>query len=546
VRVPPVRYLPYAKEKWRRETDVVVVGAGAAGLSAALEVARLGRRVIILSKSGPQGGSTPLAQGGLAAATDPDDSIALHEADTLLAGAGLADEEAVRELVSSASGAIRYLAELGVRFDDGPPGLEGGHSRRRIVHAGGDAIGAEIHRALYEAVVAADIEIMHLTVAIDAVKDTRGRVVGVIAATRNGPKDEEMHAGIILAHATIIASGGFGQVFMSSTNPPDLTGDGLALCSRAGAKLSNVEFVQFHPTVLHVGSRSGQSSLLTEALRGAGARILDADGQSVMDGHHALGDLAPRDIVAYRMFQRINEADQHVRHLWLDATMIGEQRLLAEFPTAVELCRRAGLNLAGAPVPISPGAHYACGGVLATSDGVTSVPGLFAIGEVASTGVHGANRLASNSLSEAVVGGRRIAHYLLNLLSAGRVNDTSGEIVRPAAGTGIDASWRGQLARAMSRNVGVVRNKEGLTSMLETLDETPRSVGGSLSIDLVEATNLHTVSLLVTCAATLRTESRGCHRRSDYPNAVTAWRRPILLSVKDGNVLAHESSVASS
>lgn len=534
-----VRFLPHSEPRWQREVDVIVVGAGAAGLSTALEATRLGLRVAVLDKGGPFGGSTPLAQGGLAAAIGPGDSIESHESDTLLAGAGLSEVLSVRQLVSSASFAVRYLAKMGVKFDKTSLGLEGGHSHHRIVHAGGDAIGVELHRALRRAATSANISFLQQTVAVDAVKNVHGDVVGIVAGVRRNEGDSPLDIGVIMARATVIATGGLGQVFASSTNPIDVTGDGLALCARAGAELTNLEFVQFHPTVLHVKSPVGQSPLLTEALRGAGARIIDDDGEFVMEGRHELGDLAPRDVVAFAMHQRINSPDHERDHLWLDARAIGETRLGREFPTAVTLCRRAGYDLSEIPVPISPGAHYSCGGVRVNRDGTTSVRGLFAVGEVASTGVHGANRLASNSLTEAVLGGQRVAQYLFEALPSVREAVNFVPYVDPPSGLGVDHSRRGVLADSMSANVGVVRDADGLGLMLDTLEVTPVGARGGVNLDLLEATNLHTSSLLVAYAASLRTESRGCHRRSDFPSPRAAWQHPITLRVNQGDLVAH-------
>jgi L-aspartate oxidase len=544
--VGSLRYLPATTPTWVRDTDIVIVGAGAAGLSAALDASGLGRRVTVLSKAGPHGGSTPLAQGGLAAVTCPDDSIESHVSDTVVAAAGLADETVVRELVAGAPEAVRHLAEMGVRFDGGPLGLEGGHSHRRIVHAGGDAIGAEVHRVLRDAVLAADVEILEHTVAIDVVKNARGDVVGVVAGRRDPAGQWALDVGVVAARAVVVATGGYGQVFASSTNPADVTGDGLALCARAGAEVSNVEFVQFHPTVLYVADQRGQSPLLTEALRGAGARIVDSEGLPVMEGRHDRGDLAPRDVVAYGMFQRMHSSSPALPHLWLDARAIGRRRLDYEFPTAVALCRRAGFDLAGEPVPIAPGAHYACGGVRTDVDGGSSLYGLYAIGEAASTGVHGANRLASNSLTEAVIGGRRLARHLDATLSARSAFATPTDFVDPLLGRGANASSREALAAAMTAHAGVVRSGAGLDTVLETLEGTPEGPTAPLDLAVLEATNLHTVSLLVTCAATLRTESRGCHRRSDFPETSAAWERPISLLVTEGDVVARVATVTGS
>ena len=527
-----VRFLPAPAPTWSAAADVVVIGAGAAGLSAAVELARRGRRVTLLAKAGLTSGSTPHAQGGLAAVMDAGDSVASHGEDTLVAAAGLADEDAVAALVAAAPAAVRYLASLGATFDAGPPGLEGGHSHHRIVHAGGDAIGAEVHRTLTSALASADVEVLEDAVAIDALRSRTGAVLGVLVG--RGRRERALEVGVIEARAVVIATGGFGQAYTTSTNPAEVTGDGLALAARAGARLANVEFVQFHPTVLYRRGHRGQSPLITEAIRGAGATIVDEHGASVMRGRHERGDLAPRDVVSFAMFERMHDPAAPLEHLWLDARAIGARRLERDFPTTVSLCRGAGFDPTDELVPIAPGAHYACGGIRATLDGVTSVPGLYAIGEAAATGVHGANRLASNSLTEAVITGRRLAAHLEQDLTAARPGGIDDTVPR---GDGVDPSARAAMATQLSTNVGVLRDGPGLDEALESLRGVPGSAGAALDLDLLEATNLHTVSLLVTTAASRREESRGSHRRRDFPEPADRWRSPIELRVKDGEVL---------
>ena len=526
-----VRYLPATTPTWSRETDVVVVGAGAAGLSAAVELARRGRRVTVLAKSGLESGATPHAQGGLAAAMGPDDTYASHVEDTLVAAAGLGDEGAVRALVEAAPATVRYLASLGARFDDGPPGLEGGHSHHRIVHAGGDAIGAELHRTLRAALSYLDVEVLEDAVAIDTLQSSRGTVLGVLAG-RRGPT-RRLDVGVIEARAVVVATGGFGQAYPTSTNPAEVTGDGLALAARSGARLANVEFVQFHPTVMYLPGHRGQSPLITEAIRGAGATIVDANGAPVMRGRHERGDLAPRDVVSFAMFERMHDRVDPLEHLWLDARSIGRRRLERAFPTTVSLCRAAGVDPVDELVAIAPGAHYACGGIVADLNGATSVRGLYAIGEAAATGVHGANRLASNSLTEAVLTGRRVAAHLDRAFAEPRETEAPAAVPR---GRGVDPRVREALATGMAAHVGVVRDRDGLDEMLADLDDAPDAAPGGVDLDVLETTNLHTVSTLVALAAAWREESRGAHRRRDFPEASDRWRHPIVLTVLDGRV----------
>lgn len=511
-----IRALPQARPRWSRDVDVVVVGSGAAGMTAALiastpTAAARGRRVLLICKDELGGGSTPLAQGGMAAVLDPGDSFALHVSDTLSAGAGLCDPSAVAELASSAPEVIDWLTSLGGRFGRGH--LEGGHSRRRIVHAGGDAIGAEVHRVLAAALLASPVSVLTHAVALDLVGG--GLLVGLEQAG-----EPSLSVGMVRARAVVLATGGFGQAFATTTNPAGVTGDGLALAARAGAAVRDVEFVQFHPTVLWSDDASGQCPLVTEALRGAGAVLIDDFGDRVMAG--ADGDLAPRDVVAAAMHARM--AATGAAHLWLDATMVGRDELENSFPTVTAACRKRGIDPSVEPIPVAPGAHYACGGVVADMSGRTSLPGVFAVGEVARTGVHGANRLASNSLTEAMAMGRRLGELLARELPESPItvpepaHDHESVVgVGAGDGVGVEPAVRPVLSAAMSRYAGVLRDRAGLERLLRILAGAPESA--VLDRATVEATNLHTVSTLVARAALAREESRGCHRRSDVAKA---------------------------
>src|SRR5216683_4658037 len=523
------RYLPRPAPLWERDADVVVVGSGAAGMSAALAAAGHGRRVLLVSKEDLGGGATPLAQGGLAAAIDPCDSAVLHQRDTLDAGAGLCDPDAVATLVSEAPGEITRLTGLGARLERTALHLEGGHSRSRIVHAGGDAAGAEVHRVLRAALLASSVEVLTRGVGLEALTDERGSVGGLLAG-RAGGDGGALHPGVVTARAVVLATGGFGQAFATTTNPAGLTGDGLALAARAGAELRDVEFVQFHPTVLWQEAACGQRPLITEALRGAGAVLVDVAGRPVMAGLHPLGDLAPRDIVSAAMQQRMDLGAGPAGHLWLDATALGRRALEKDFPTVAALCRARGIDPVTEPIPVAPGAHYACGGIRADMDGRTTVPGLYAVGEVASTGVHGANRLASNSLTEALVTGRRAGERL------GRELPRAAAGLRlPPAGPGVDPAARPGLATAMSRDAGVLRRREDLERLVQALRQA-RPAGVRLDLATVEATSLHAVSVLVAASALGRAESRGCHRWRDTPASGDDSARHTVLRVDDGQV----------
>jgi L-aspartate oxidase len=360
-----------------------------------------------------------------------------------------------------------------------------------------------------------------------------------------------LHPGIVTARAVVLATGGFGQAFATTTNPAGLTGDGLALAARAGAELRDVEFVQFHPTVLWNESSRGQCPLITEALRGAGAVLVDGSGRAVMAGRHPLGDLAPRDVVSAAMQERMGLADggdAPADHLWLDATALGRAVLERDFPTVTAACRARGIDPVTEPIPVAPGAHYACGGIEADLDGRTSVAGLFAIGEAASTGVHGANRLASNSMTEALIAGHRLGDLLGRSLPgpvAGRAVAGRAAGLRlpppglgaglrpPPVGPGADPAARPAMAAAMSRYAGVLRDREGLERLLEMLAEVP-SAGQGPDLATAEATSLHTVSVLVAVAALARAESRGCHRWRDVPPASDDGAHHTVLRVDQG------------
>ncbi len=543
---PTVRRLPAPALTWEREADVVVVGAGAAGCSAALAAAGGGRRVLLLCKGALGSGATALAQGGLAAVLDPGDSFDLHVHDTLAAGAGLCNAEAVRRLVAAAPLELARLRHLGAAFDvdnDDVRGQrarlalsrEGGHSRDRVVHAGGDASGAEVDRTLVSALRASPVELLEHVSALDVLLDGTGAAVGVTAGRVDASGG--LQAGAVRSRAVVLATGGLGQAWAATTNPAGATGDGLCQALRAGAEVQDVEFMQFHPTVLWRGAAArGQQMLVTEALRGAGAVLLDAVGRRVMADRHPLADLAPRDVVTAAMQQRMAEAPGGVAtHVFLDATRLGRAVLERRFPTVLAGCRVAGIDPVTEPIPVAPGAHYACGGVRADLLGRTSVPGLFAVGEVACTGVHGANRLASNSVTEALVAGRGAGELLAARLPTG------GEPVPGLHGWGVAAASQSGTAHATSLGLGVLRSPTGLERLLEQLAAVPAASSPELDLATVEATGLHTVSTLVAAAALARRESRGCHRRTDAPASRPEWADHLTLRL-DGDQIRVRSA----
>ncbi|MFI0371989.1 L-aspartate oxidase [Actinomadura sp. 1N219] len=398
---------------WTTETDVVVIGSGIAGLVAALRCRPHGR-VLLVTKALLDAGSTRWAQGGIAAALAPDDTPEEHFVDTLTAGVGLCDEGAVRALVNEGPDAVRGLIELGTAFDRSSGGdialtREGGHHRRRIAHAGGDATGAEISRALLAALKDSGVEVIEHALVLDLLKDGTGRAAGVTLHVMG--EGQPGGVGAVRARAVVLATGGLGQVFSATTNPEVSTGDGVALALRAGADVADLEFVQFHPTVLWLGEGArGQQPLISEAVRGEGAYLVDHSGERFMIGRHELAELAPRDVVAKGIMNRIRETG--ASHMLLDGRHLGTPMWENRFPTILAACRNYGIDPVTEPIPVVPAAHYASGGVRTDLHGRTSVPGLFACGEVACTGVHGANRLASNSLLEGLVFAERIAAAL--------------------------------------------------------------------------------------------------------------------------------------
>lgn len=496
----------------RRDADVVVVGGGLAGMTAALEAT--GRSVLLLTKTGfAAGGSSVDAQGGIAAAVGADDDPRLHAEDTLAVGAGLCDPAVVDRVTAEGPERLDALLRLGARLDRGADGRlalgrEGAHRRRRVAHAAGDATGAELVRALSEAVrEAPGIEVSEHRLAVELAV-AGGRVCGVLVAGPGGRLE------LVTARDVVLSTGGIGALYRMTTNPPEATGDGLAMAARAGARLAGLEMVQFHPTALAAGE--DRLPLLTEALRGEGAVLVDDCGERFMAGLHPLAELAPRDVVARAIWRRREDG----REVFLDATSLGE-RLETRFPTVVGLCRARGLDPVHQPVPVSPAAHYHMGGVVVDADGRTTVPGLWACGEVAFTGMHGANRLASNSLLEAAVYGAAAGRGL-RAARPTAVGVPSGEVVvaaqprfgaDPAAAVIRDLMWR---------HVGLDRHAGGLRRALDELDGIAADGAGGLASTL-------TVARLVTRAATARTESRGAHFRSDFPSPCACWRQELLF-----------------
>ena len=500
-----------------READVVVVGAGAAGLSVALGLA--GRRVDLLAK-GMLGrmGNSPWAQGGIAGAMGPDDSPALHAADTLAVAGEIADPSAVARLVRDGPQRLAQLIGIGARFDrDGAGRLdlarEAAHSRRRILHAR-DATGAEVVRALGQALPGrSGLSVFEKARVLELVLDG-GRVAGLLARHADGAL--VLHR----ARAVVLATGGIGRVYARTTNPVEATGDGLALAWRAGARLADVEMVQFHPTALDCGA--DPMPLLTEALRGAGARLVDERGEPLLQGPGA--ELQARDVVARGIWAALADG----RRAFLDARIAVGAAFPQRFPTVHAACAEQGLDPRVQPIPVAPAAHYHMGGIATDLDGRTSLPGLWAAGEAACTGVHGANRLASNSLLEALVFGASVARSVAEALPNLRRPARTPAIPSSAAAEQDEeaAAIRSELRELMWQDAGLVRSAGGLRRALERLDGLEHATPPGAS----ETRSLLSVARLVATSALARPESRGAHFRADHPRPDRAWRRRLVLT----------------
>jgi len=531
----------------------LVVGSGIAGLTFALKAAELGP-VLVLTKKSRADSSTNHARGGIAAALGSDDDPELHLEDTLAAGDGLCRRDRVEMVVREGPERVRELIEWGIRFQREGRGFslgrEGGHSRRRILHAG-DRTGREIERALIEAVAAESrIQVLEDADVVDLIVE------------RNGAGGEALCRGLValdhsrgrrlalLAPATVLAAGGCGQVYRHTTNPAIATGDGIAMAFRAGARVANMEFIQFHPTALH--PTEDPAFLLSEAIRGEGAVLRRLDGSPFMDRYDPRGSLAPRDVVARAIhLELLRTGDPYVL---LDISSIPREAMEARFPGAVEGCRARGVDLFGRGIPVVPAAHYVCGGILTDEDGRSSLPGLFAVGEVACTGVHGANRLASNSLLEAVV----FAHRAFLALSredeapdptpASTEWDEDGPAARsplPREAARI-AGVRDELRDLMWARAGIARSDSGLTEASRRIhvllaEEEDRWRDAAWTLEGAELRNLLQTAALIVDSALSRKESRGLHYNVDHPErddragtGDTVLERPEPGAVRDG------------
>ena len=517
-----------------RETqavDFVIVGGGVAGLRAAIGLAPRGR-ALVLTKAAPAESNTGYAQGGIAAAMGDDDNPALHASDTIRAGDGLCDEEAVRVLVENGPAYVSELIGWGAKFDLDAQGRlalgrEAAHSVRRVLHSG-DATGREIGRVLWDRVrELKSVDTIDHALVTEVIVDA-----GLACGVRYFDADGRGHE--VRSRATLLATGGAGQVFSETTNPGVATGDGIALGFDAGARVADLEFVQFHPTALN---RAGAPRfLISEALRGEGARLINARGEAFMPRYHPDGDLAPRDVVARSI---VREADASNGQVFLTLAHLDPAFVLQRFPTIAAMCAQTGLDLARDPIPVGPAAHYIMGGVDTDEWGRTSVPGLYAAGEAACTGLHGANRLASNSLLEGLVFGARAAEAMTGApqaaalkrdrVAAPDARDASSP--QPSPSPQPPASGPESVRTLMWRSVGLFRTREGLAAAVDTLERAAVSASPSTA-DGWRDRNLLTVARLIARAALRREESRGGHFRADFPERDDARWRVHLVDVR--------------
>lgn len=522
------------------QTDFLVIGSGIAGLSLALKLNAHGQ-VLLITKDRIDECNTRYAQGGIAAVTRMPDTFEKHVRDTLVAGDGLCNERVVERVVEQGPGCIEELVAHGVNFDKNNVGrynlaLEGGHSERRVLH-NKDNTGYEIERALLDSVRAGNnIQALEYHYAIDLVvepdTDTNIRTCsGVYALNIRTGNVITIRSGV-----TVIATGGGGNVYAATTNPAVATGDGIAMAYRAGAKIRDMEFVQFHPTALY-REKSNSLFLISEAIRGAGAILRNLYGEAFMTLYDNRGDLAPRDIVARAIENEIKKSSS--KYVYLDATCIPYPQLRNEFPNIYETCLDAGIDMSKDMIPVTPAAHYFCGGILVDEDGCSTIQNLYACGECASTGMHGANRLASNSLLEAAV----YAHRICSRIVHQRPGKRPGKLPRiwneNQQAEIVDSAWlssaRLRLQKIMSDNVGIVRTDKSLLyaqSELETLFISIQSAfrRSPLSTTLLEMRNLVDVAQLVVTSALLRKESRGLHYNSDYPYRVSPANTILMLN----------------
>jgi L-aspartate oxidase len=521
--------------------DFLVIGSGVAGLRAAIGLSRAGR-VLILTKGSPAEGSSIYAQGGVAVASEEDD-IALHRDDTLRAGKGLCREAAVQVLVEEGPARIQELIGWGACFDRAGEGYafarEAAHSRARIMRAGGDATGTEMVRVLLDqARSLPQIAWRDHHFTVDLLKDGEGRCNGALVLDESSGVVRQ-----VKARAVVLSTGGAGQIYARTTNPPAATGDGMAMAFRAGAIVEDMEFVQFHPTALYLPATP--QFLLSEAMRGEGGILRNIKGEAFMRRYHEMAEMAPRDIVSRAIWDEM--VATFARHVYLDVTHLNPGFIRERFPTIYATCLRYDVDITEEMIPVCPSAHFMMGGSWTDTHGATSVPGLFAAGEVACSGVHGANRLASNSLLEGLVFGARAAESAADYaVRLGPSRDSAA--ARKAATSMLPAEeqsdhldmekLRNSLRRLMWAKVGIIRNREGLQSAIAQLEKWEERLKGRCQTRReLEIQNMVTVGRLVATAALQRAHSLGAHFRSDFPEELSGWDRHIQLSASAGGAL---------
>jgi len=496
------------------ETDFVVIGAGVAGLRAAIELSDAGR-VLVLAKKEVTNSNTQFAQGGIAAALSDEDEVSLHLQDTLIAGDGLCNPDAVKTLVEEGPERIEELIAWGTQFDRSGTklvfGREGAHSRNRILHAQGDSTGREILRALYaKAQTVKNISVREFEFSTGLQAEGE-RVDGVTLINEKGLPEE------MSCSAVLLATGGMGQLYRNTTNPEVATGDGVAMGFRAGAEVSDMEFVQFHPTALYL--KKAPRFLLSEALRGEGAYLRNIEMDRFMAKYHSLGELAPRDVVARAIMHEMEVSRAKDPFVYLDLTHLGAAKIQKRFPRIYATCLEYNIDITEDLIPTRPAAHYAMGGVRTDINGKASLDGLYAAGEAAATGVHGANRLASNSLLEGLVYGARAGKAMREELKVPRKSAHAQKTSASQNGP-VDAGLEeliGQIKDIMWKDAGIVRTRNGMQEAITKLEELTPRVAHPRTRRAYEAANLHVAGLLVVRSALAREESRGAHYRTDYP-----------------------------
>ena len=533
------------------EYSVVIVGSGAAGLYAALKISQqinLPEGVLLLTKSYLGNSNSLYAQGGIVGVLhqNPEDCVEKHVEDTLTAGAGLSDRSTVEYISEASDEVINDLIENGVDFDRNADGeltftLEAAHSIRRILHAGGDATGRGITEALCREVRADEnIVVMENAVAAELLVDSDQECKGVIVYNELTGEHE-----IVYTSALVLATGGLGQLYKYTTNPDGATGDGIDLAYNAGAIIQDMEFVQFHPTALALSPESKDRFLISEAVRGEGARLINNHGMEFMSKYHDKRELAPRDIVTRAIYSEMNK--EHKFNVFLNASMIDHMKLFKRFPTISRRCGECGIDISAKPIPVAPAAHYSMGGIKASVEGRTSIRGLYAIGECASTGLHGANRLASNSLLECVVCAYELADYLsfANLAIPKKIDENIRRIIDIYSQPLSEADYNIELLKAnlkdiMWNNVGIIRSEENLLKArkeVENLKKAFKRTRKCLNKEEYEYRNMLSVASLIIDSALSRKESRGAHCRSDYSQRDRVARHTNLLKNEEKELI---------